>query len=181
MQTDPLLVSDLRALFKAGATPSTLIRCIADRHPGEPEIDRLVRAYFREAFFVPMLRVGRESVAEIAQGIGSPSLNGIAVHRMVATRSEWDKPTPDDGTPQPCWLDSLTATDESQLLKKVEAGTLPELAGSWDRIDEPGRRFIARAIASAQALYEKVQILAALAERLQQQIHASEGLEARDR
>jgi hypothetical protein len=73
----------------------------------------------------------------------------------------------------------VRATDEFQLLRNVEAGALPELAGWWNQIDEEGQRFIARTIASAQALSEKVQVLAALAEQLQQQVLAAHSASAR--
>jgi hypothetical protein len=181
MQPDPSFVRELRTLFKGGTTPSALVRRIAERHPGEPQIDRLVRAYFREAFFVPMLQIGREQVEGIAQGGEAAALNSRYVHRMVAARGEWDSSAPEGDTPPACWLDSVSATDEAELLKNVESGTLPELADSWDRIDEQGKRFIARTVASAQALYETVQLLAALAEQLQQQLLVPEGVAVRGR
>ncbi|MCI0700300.1 MAG: hypothetical protein L0241_04380 [Planctomycetia bacterium] len=181
MRTNPLLVNELRALFKSGATPSALIRCIVERHPGEPAIDRVVRAYFREAFLVPMLQIGPEQVAQIAQGIGLPSLNGSVVHRMVATRSEWDKPAVQDETQQTCWLDSLAATDEAELIRKTDPKALPELASSWEQLSEEGKRYITRVFANAQSLSERATVLAALAEQLQQRLLASESMEAHNR
>ncbi len=181
MQTDALLVTELRALFKGGATPSALIRRIAERHAGEPAIDRVVRAYFREAFLVPMLQIGREQVEGIAQGGDAAALNGRYVHRMVAARGEWDRPAAEE-EPQPaCWLDAVTATDEAVMLRAVENDTPGEPARWWDRIDEQGQRFVARVIANAQTLSEKVQVLAALAERLQQQIDAGASVTAPNR
>ena len=179
MQPDPLFVNELRTLFKAGATPSAIVRRIAERYPDEPAIDRLVRAYFREAFHIPMLRIGRETVAEIARGIACPWLNKNVVHRMVATRSEWDTPTPDPGLSPPCWFETLTATDESALLQATEAGTIPELASAWPHMSDNAKQFITRVIANANTLYEQVQVLAALAEQLQQRLHAAEAVEAR--
>ena len=181
METDPLFVKELRALFKSGATPSALVRRVAERHPGEPQIDRLVRAYFREAFHVPMLRVGREQVAEIARGVACPELNRNVVHRMVAIRSEWDKPAPENESLPPCWLDTLTATDESIMLKTIELATIPDLAAAWPHMSEEARRFVTRVIANANTLSEQVQVLAALAEQLQQRLHAAESIEARGR
>lgn len=40
---------------QGGGDPSALVQAVAERHAGEPQIDRLLRAYFREAFRVPML------------------------------------------------------------------------------------------------------------------------------
>ena len=181
MKTDPLVVNELRERFKAGATPSALVRIVAERYQDEPSVDVLVRVYFREAFLVPMLLIGKEQVEEVARGGGAVALNSRYVHRMVAARSEWDKPAVGDGAPQPSWLDAVTATDESVLLKQVEAGTLPEAARWWNQIDEQGQRFITRVIANARVLHERVQILATLAEQLQQQLLAAEGAGARER
>jgi hypothetical protein len=170
MQIDPLFVAELRVTFKAGATPSALVRMIAERHAGEPQIDRLVRAYFREAFCVPMLQIGREQVAEIAQGAGLPALNSRVIHQMVAARGEWDT----TATEEPCWLDHVTATDEAEMLRKTEAETQQEAVSWWNQLDDEGKRFITRTIANARSLSERVQILAALVEQLQQQVPASE-------
>jgi hypothetical protein len=178
MRTDPLLVNELREHFKTGTTPSALVRIIAERHAGEPALDALVRAYFREAFFVPMLQVGREEVEAIAQGSGSPALNGNVIHRMIATRSEWDKRVPGDA-PAQSWLDHVTATEEAEMLRKTEAETRPEALAWWNQLDEEGKRFITRTIANARTLYERVQILTALAEQLQQQVLAATDAEAR--
>ena len=179
MHPDPLFIEELRSLFKAGTTPSALIRRIAERHPDEPALDRLVRAYFREAFSVPMLQIGREQVERIARGGELPSLNGRVVHRMVAARSDWDVP-PDPHGPRPtCWLDSVTATGEAELLKAVELGTRSEAVGGWEHLDDEARRFITRTVANARSLHETVQVLAALAERLQQQLHAAESVPTR--
>jgi hypothetical protein len=173
MEPDALLVAELRTQFKAGATPSALVRAIAERHPDEPAIDRLVRAYFREAFLIPMLQIGREQVERIAQGGGAAVLNERTVHRMVASRQEWDVPLVEAAPRVPSWMDNLTATDEASLLRAVDLSTVPELAANWGNLDEQGQQFIARTVATARSLHEKVQVLAALAEQLQQQIHAA--------
>jgi hypothetical protein len=91
---------------------------------------------------------------------------------MVAARAEWDVPAA--GEPrQGCWLDSVAATDESEMLRATEAEMRPESVPDWDRLDDEGRRFVARAIANGHSLYERVRILAALADQLQQQLHAA--------
>jgi hypothetical protein len=176
MRTDPHLVSELRAQFKAGATPSALIRVIVERHPHEPAIDVLVRAYFREAFLVHMLQVGREQISLIAQGTGLPALNSSVLHRMVATRREWDAPR----DAQACWLDDVIATDEAEMLRNTEAETRPESVPWWDKLDDEGKRSLTRTIANARTLHERVQILTALAEQLQQQVLNANSVETRD-
>jgi hypothetical protein len=177
MRTDPILVKELRTDFKTGATPSALVRVIAERHSGEPELDRLVREYFREAFFVPALRIGPNEVARIVEGTAAPALNTVALYQMVARRSEWDKPAPGDDPAS--WLNRVMYTDEAEMVRntKVEA---PELLAVWDRIDETARRFITRVIANANSLSERVDVLAALAEQLQQQVLALQNVEAQN-
>ena len=178
MQPDPEFVAELRTIFKGGATPSALIRVIAERYTGETQIDRVVRAYFREAFGVPMLRVLREHVEHIVQGGDGAWLNSRVVHQMVAARVEWDAPA--DGAPRAaCWMDGLTATDEAAMLREFESRTAAEPPAWWDKLDESSRRDITRTAANAQSLYERVQVLAALAERLQQQLYAAEVTTAR--
>src|SRR5437870_5033691 len=104
MQINPLVVNELRSLFKAGATPSALIRRIADHPVGKPNLDGLVRAYFREAFYVPMIRVGPEQVRQIAAGNGLLALNVTVLHQMIQTRREWDSPDRASGSCEGCWL-----------------------------------------------------------------------------
>jgi hypothetical protein len=169
MLVDPLVVNELRSLFKTGATPSALIRRIADRHAGEPKLDVLVRAYFRDAFHVPMIRIGPEQVRQIAAGGSLPFLNVTVVHRMIQTRREWDALDGADSPSEGCWLDSVAATDEVTLIAATDPQTLPELAGSWDRMDEEAKQFIKRIIGNSHSLHEKVNVIAALAEQLQQQ------------
>lgn len=166
---NPFVVNELRSLFKAGATPSALIRRIADYHADEPRIDVLVRAYFREAFHVSMLRVGPEQVRQLAAGGSLPSLNVAVVHRMIQTRREWDSLDEAGDQSEDCWLDGVTATDEVTAIAAADPTTIPELAGSWDRMDEEAKQFIQRMIGNSHSLHEKLNAIAALAEQLQQQ------------
>jgi hypothetical protein len=170
MLVNPLVVNELRALFKSGATPSALIRRIADRHSGEPKLDALVRAYFREAFHVPMIRVGPEQVKQIAEGGGLAILNVTVLPRMIQTRWEWDVQDGSGGQPDDCWLDAVATTDEAALVAAADPELIPELAGSWDRMDDEAKQFIKRIIGNSHSSHEKVNALATLAERVQQQV-----------
>jgi hypothetical protein len=162
MPVDPLVVRELRAAFDAGATPSALVRRIAARHPGEPRADTLVRDYFREAFGVPMVRVGPEQVAAIAAGGSVPALTVSVLPRMLA------------GGDRPGWLGPA-----AERPAPVEPERIPELAGSWDRMDDTAKEYIRRLLAAAGAAHEQVAVLAALAERLQDQAAATAGRETR--
>lgn len=166
MLVNPLVVTELRALFKSGATPSALIRRIAERHAGVPALDALVRAYFREAFHVPMVRVGPDQVNQIAEGSSLAILNVTVLPRMIQMRREWDA---HDGV-EACWLDAVTVTDEAALAAETDPESIPELAGSWDRLDDEAKQYIRRIIGSAHASQQQVNALAALAEQVQQQV-----------
>jgi hypothetical protein len=170
MLVNPLVVKELRSLFKKGATPAALIRRIADRHAGEPKLDVLVRAYFREAFHVPMIRVGPEQVKHIAEGGSLAILNVTVVHRMIQTRQEWDLPDGAGDQSDGCWLDAAVATDEAATVATTDPKLVPELASSWERMDDEAKQFIRRMIGNAHSLHEKANALAALAEQLQQQV-----------
>jgi hypothetical protein len=170
MPVNPLVVDELRSLFKLGATPSALIRRIAERHAGEPKLDVLVRAYFREAFHVPMVRIGTEQVKQIAEGGSLPVLIAAILHRMVQTRAEWDRPESRDDSSDGCWLDAVMATDEAATTMSPDPKQIPELAGSWDRMDDEAKEFIKRLIGNSHSLHEKVDVIATLAERLQQRV-----------
>lgn len=156
MNVNPLVVLELRHQLRAGATPSALIRHIAACHTGEPHLDGLVRAYFREAFRIPMLRVGPEQVRDIAAGGSLPTLNTTVLPRMIQNRDEWD--THGDE----CWLDAIPVTPAP-----AEPESIPELAGSWDRLDDEAKRFVRRLLDTARSLHDNKSELAALAEQLQ--------------
>jgi hypothetical protein len=67
-------------------------------------------------------------------------------------------------------LDTVAATDEADLIAATDPKLIPELAGSWDRMDEEAKQFIRRIIGNSHSAHEKLNALAALAERLQQQV-----------
>lgn len=171
MPADPQVVAELRSLFKDGATPSRLIRHIVDRHPGEERLHFLVQDYFREAFAVGLVRISKRALDEPdSADLPLAFLNIHLTHEMVGTRPKWDR---DDSSPangRPSWLAPLSATDEAALIEQTQPVTLPELAGCWDRLDPIAQAYVRRVLGNADALYERVQILARLAERLQQKV-----------
>ena len=155
MTADPCVIAELRDLFRGGATPSRLVRHVVARHAGEPQVDRRVRAYFREAFGVPMFRASADLLTLPAEQLPFAGASADTIHRIVARRAEWDSGG------EPSWMDTLTATDEGQLL----GGSVP------DHSPESVRRLTA----TAQHLHEQVAILSRLVEQLQGQVVALEG------
>lgn len=109
-----------------------------------------------------MIRVGPEQVKRIAEGGGLAILNVTVAPRMIETRREWDA----QDTSEVCWLDAVATGDETA----VDPEQIPELAGSWEKLDETAKQFIKRLIGNSRASHETVNALAALAERVQEQV-----------
>jgi hypothetical protein len=63
------------------------------------------------------------------------------------------------------------ATDEGELIERAEPAALAEFSGCWGQLGEDARKYIKRLFGNANALYERVKILARLAECLQQQLN----------
>jgi hypothetical protein len=184
MELDPLVIAELRALFKSGATPSRLMRHIVAHHGSQPipEIDRLIRAYFREGFGIPMFRASADILAMEQEDLRIADYSANVIHRMVETKSEWDKNITANGHLTTSWIDSLSASNESLLLEQSHPELTIELSGVWSSLDENAKEFIKRLLGNSRVLYEKVALLATLAEQLQQQVIALENaLPSRDR
>jgi hypothetical protein len=146
MTTDPKLVAELRALFRGGATPSRLVWRIVARHGGEPQMDRLVRAYFREAFGVLMFRASADLLTLPPEELPFAGINASTIHQIVARRAEWDSSS------EPSWMDGLPASGAGQPSESAQ-----------------------RLTATARHLHEQVAILSRLVEQLQGQVVALEG------
>ena len=150
MTTDPQVIAKLRDLFRGGATPSRLVRHVVARHGGEPQVDRLVRAYFREAFGVPMFRASADLLTLPAEQLSFAGVSADTIHQIVARRAEWDT----SGVPS--WMDTLTATDPGQFPERTAPDESPES--------------VRRLTATARHLHEQAAILSRLVERLQGQV-----------
>ena len=170
MSLDLCVIAELRRLFKAGATPSRLVRHIVAEHGGEPQVDRLVRTYFREAFGIPMFRASASLLTLPAEELPFAGVNAATIHQMVERRAEWDR----DATPGVTWMDSLVATDAAFLNDQTRPEQFGELAAIWGQLGEPAQTFIKRLVGNAQHLHEKVNVLSRLVEQLQQQVVALE-------
>jgi hypothetical protein len=176
MELDPLVIAELRALFKSGATPSRLMRLIV-AHLGElplHETDRLIRAYFREAFGIPMFRASAGLLASGHEGLRISHVNGNVIHLMIANRKDWDKDVSENDQLATSWMDDLYASNETSLIEQCPPALLMELKGVWDSLDDRTKKYIKRLTGNCQVLYEKVAILSTLVEQLQQQVLALE-------
>jgi hypothetical protein len=166
----PEVIAELRSLFKAGATPSRLIQHILARQPDEPDWFWLVQEYFSQAFSVPLVRIAKHRPALQAADLSQAFLNVHLLHQMLEKRSEWDRGNDTAATESNPWFQTLVATDEVELIRKGQPASIPELAKSWDRLDPDAKGYIQQLIGNLNALYEKILVLARLAECLQQKI-----------
>jgi hypothetical protein len=170
MTVNPLVVEELRALFKAGATPSRLIEHLVTRHGGEPNEHALIQEYFREAFGVAIVRGLRPFDDYRHEDLRYAFLNQDLLHEMIEKQASWNPGRTTDNSGERSWLDSLTATDPTEQVRKAEATGMPELADVWNSLKPAERSVINRIIAGFNTRAEMATILARLAERLQQQV-----------
>jgi len=173
MNTNPLVVEELRALFRDGATPSRLIQHIVERHDEEQNCYSLIQAYFREAFGVNMVRGLRPLDKYQHSDLRDAFLNDDLLHEMVEKQSTWNRAANHRELGNATWLAGLTATSLDDHFHEAASG-MAELGNLWNRLDPKEQAVIQRLIAGNSWKYEQVQILIQLAERLQQRVNELE-------
>jgi len=174
MNPRPEVIRELRTLFKEGATPSRLLRHIAERHEREGNLHSLIQSYFRDAFGIPIVRGLNPSDDYHGADLRYAFLNEKLVNEIIQRRSVWDNTG--DITPggTSSWLDEVKASDDQQRISKMQSIVLPELSRCWSQLTPKEQHFIQRSLASANGLYETVKILARLVECLQQRLAEEE-------
>jgi len=165
MSIDPQVVDDLQRMMRDGTTPSRLIRHIMAHHADDSSRDFRIRVldYFHEAFRVFLRGLPRET-EDWSNEYSNPHHNQFLLHHIVQHRAHWDQ------SGDCAWLGDLKATDQGALNDSIDLNQQPEFAGVVDHLDETAEKAIKSIMGSANALYELVQVLAALAERLQQKV-----------
>jgi hypothetical protein len=174
MPVNTAVVGELRSLFKDGATPSRLIRHICERHQGDPLLYALIPDYFSQAFSAPAARLAKRGESYSGDDLRHAHLNVDLIHRMLQRRGEWDHEPEVSGEGAKSWFDGLAATDEAQLIEQADLEASAALAGAAKHLDRDAQRQVQRLVGNVHALLEKVEILARLSERLQQQVSALE-------
>lgn len=170
IQTRPEVVAELRELFREGATPSRLIRLVTVRHEDERELFTLIQLYFQEAFGVPIVR-GLNSIDDYRHDdLRHGFLNHQVIPRMIEHRTEWLTSEEAAGT----WLENLNARDTREHIEAIRKVQNNELRQVWEKLSEEEKYYIHMSMASANRLWEEVQVLAKFAERLQQRINQLE-------
>lgn len=165
MPTRPDVITELRSLFRQGATPSRLLEFIRDSHPGEGNWFLLAGDYFAEAFAVPFVRVTNNPDDYSSPGLRHAHLNGRLLHQMIQNRPLWD-----DRQEASPWLDFLTASDEATLETQAKVAVSARVGDISPPLDPAVLGYLQQTTAQVAMLHERVQILARLAESLQRQI-----------
>jgi hypothetical protein len=169
MNIKPLVVEELRALFREGSTPSRLIQHIIERHEGEQNCYSFIQAYFREAFGVDIVRGLRPLDKYQHSDLRDAFLNNDLLHEIVEKQSTWNLDANHAEAANASWLAGLTAKSIDEHYDKAAQG-VAELGDLWNRLDPKEQAFIQRMVAGDNWNYEQIKILIRLAERLQQRV-----------
>ena len=172
MQVDPQIVAELRAMFLNGATPSRLVRYIVSRHEGDQDWATYVESYFTEAFSVTLLMDRYPTPVDLDQ-IDLSDLDGEILRDMVGRQVAWrESVSHPSGS---AWCDGLSvSSDDLTMNQKIRPESHPALTDSWASMTPRAREFVRQAMVNAQGYYERMQVFARLAERLQEQINELE-------
>lgn len=171
--TDADVSRELIEQFRAGATVAELVRQARRRVGGDrPKHDwtKAVRAAFGLSVGGWYVVAGTESFGNGA--VPDSKLTWVFLPSILANRQQWDAQT--DGPPR--WYDGLTKTpfEGHRAAALAHHGLSPE---GWAALSDKDREKVIWLEKMRLSLGEDVQILAALAERLQQRVNE---LELRD-
>lgn len=168
MELQPEIISELRAMFKDGATPARMVEYIRLHEGAKRPWFAVVMQYFFAAFRCTSIRVPArvEEYGTCSQKLVKTSPD--VLHDIILQREHWENE--ESEVREEHWFDALTAADLMEHLEQVDLAAIPELANSLEHIDAQGQEYIKTRFASACRHYEQVRILSHLAERLQQKV-----------
>lgn len=162
--------AELRAMFRDGCTVSQLVRR-ANELAGDdlppPRVARLIRQTFG-------VGVGGWYLVGYTESFGhgevpDSKLTWVFLPNILANRPAWDA----DPDREPAWYDGFEKSTDAEL--KVAAdlrhGLTPE---GWAALSERDRDRVRMIEATRLGLSEDIQLLAALAERLQRRVNELE-------
>jgi hypothetical protein len=166
MIPDPVVIAELRSLFKSGATPSRLMGQIIAHHEQQslPATNKLIRAYFREAFGIPTIRISADLLSQELEGLRIAHASAEVIHQLVLRRSEWD------ASSEETWMDSFTIDDATKLPTPAPLESSNQFSEALSHVDDKTRQYLKDLVGYSESLSQKVAILSTLAERLQQQV-----------
>ena len=157
------LVNELRRQFLDGATPSALLQVIR-QEMGERVSHLEACDVFNEAFQLPVVRFGPAVVSNTTELHGR-MLNKTLLMEIVQLSPEWNE---NEST---SWFEGAEVTDPSELKRRVAAQPFPGISeGSWLGLRPEERESLLVQFASSQVISQRLEVLARLAERLQQKV-----------
>ena len=162
------LVNDIRKLFRSGATPMGLIRYIERTYPDE-HLRRLIQEIFSEAFDVGPIRIpSGKSVSEYSNKTCDILCRSL-VYKMVQRHSDWGQKPEEE-----VFWEGLSISDEHFDNNHINLTEIPELEDDLDRLSLKAKKYIQRIIATSDYVFENLQILTRLCERLQRKLDGVE-------
>lgn len=160
------VVSGLRKLFAEGATYSGLLRYILKQHVAEELKQSDVQRYLVEAFDVPFFCPVRKNVKSRQNDDYYTQIDTWLIADIVAARASW-LGTHDSESPESAWWDTLPLKEPDQF---PEGKPLWLSSASWEALSPDEREKMSAAATSCEVLWQKVLLLARLAEQLQRRV-----------
>lgn len=167
--TEDELSRELIGAFRGGATVAELVR-LALRRVGEDDRRRWRQAVYRAFKIGPSGWGSLGSTESFGNGTMPDSvLTWVFLPDILANRPAWDT----DPDHEPAWFDGVEKTplDEQEKLAATSHGLSPE---GWAALGERDREQVIFLEKMRLHLGENVQLLAALAERLQRRVNELE-------
>lgn len=171
MPPDDTGVQELRQLFEQGATPSMLIRHLIRRSPDGDVNAAVLRECMEAAFCLPMARYIRAGVDFFSDVDYCVAVNQRLLPEILQHQQDWNPTEQSAVEPGGKWYEGLTSTPPEIAREAADQAAHPRLsAQSWASLSAAEQDALRLEMASLQTMTERLHILAALVERLQQQV-----------
>jgi hypothetical protein len=158
----------LRERFRSGVSVAELVHT-AKEHSAPDLSNRELSKIVRDAFH---LTLGGWYLLSSTESFGTgevpdSNLTWVFLREILLLRDKWDSPA--NGTPR--WYDGLEKTESKDRHASAEEYRCGLTQEGWDALSQKDRDHIRMIEATRLGLSEDVQIIAALAERLQQKVN----------
>jgi hypothetical protein len=158
------LIDGLRRHLKKGSTPAGLLEYIR-AELGDEASYGVLTGLLEEAFRLPVARLSRSSAGPEKDDRGT-ILNKTLLMEIVQRREEWDT-----DPEEPSWIDGLKVRSPVDVKQAVSSAPFPGLSSeSWASLKPEEREALYLQLASSMVNSERIEVLARLAERLQERI-----------
>lgn len=171
------IVRELRDRFRRGATASKLIRIIVELHRGDILNPCVIGDYLEAAFHIPFVRClksGEDYSAD--HTLRHAVLNRILLPELVAHFQSGNGFAESQASCQGSWLDGLNSLSPEEAKAAEQAKPDHGIsAEGWNALSSADQEAITTMIANSHVVSCRTNILAKLAESLQQQVDELEG------